>query len=250
MTRMLIAALALLALAAPRAAALDPTALPGLAPRSAEVSLAAVARLRAASRAAGGCTAVLIAPDLALTAGHCARGAVSGADAMQLIFRPDRRPPAFRVTVRGVAFHADNDRGPLTARNAHADLALLQLAVPVPPEVARPIPPGAGAQAGRVAIYGYVNGGAEVLRGHPACRLGTLAPGLLGSDCRVVSGLSGSPVLSGGPGDWRLEGIAVATVGGGELRAFIADVVPWPEFAGPYALDAPPAPQAAPQAAP
>jgi protease YdgD len=229
-----------LAAAAPPAVALDPAARPGLAPRSAEASLGAVARLRAANRSSGGCSAVLIAADVALTAGHCARGPVEGPRAMQLHFRPGETPPAFRVTVRAVAFHAENERGRLTAQNAHADLALLRLAMPVPEEVARPIPVAEGPDPEVVAIYGYVNGEADVLRGHPSCRVGTLLPGLLGSDCHVVSGLSGSPVLSGGPGNWRVEGIAVATVADERLRAFIADVTPWPEFAGPYALDEPP----------
>jgi V8-like Glu-specific endopeptidase len=241
MTRAALALLAVLALAAPPVAALDPSGRPALAPRSAEASLAAVARLRPASRTDGGCTAVLIAPDIALTAAHCARGPVEGGNAMQLHFRPDRTPPAFRATVRAVSFHAEHEPGRLTARNAHADLALLRLAIPVPEEVARPIPVSDGSDAPRiVAIYGYVNGEADLLRGHPACQLGTLAPGLLGSDCHVISGLSGSPVLSGGPGSWRVEGIAVATVADDLLRAFIADVAPWPEFAGPYALGAPP----------
>jgi hypothetical protein len=234
--RPLFAILAIL-LAGPAPA--DTSALPGLAPLSAEASLGAIARLRSASAVRDGCTAVLVAPDLALTAGHCARGPVSGPNAMQLIFRPDATPPAFRATVRAVAFHAGHDRGPLTARNAHADLALLRLARPVPGEVARPIPLSDGTPADLVAIYGYLNGAGDALRGHPGCRLGALGPGLLGSDCRVEGGLSGAPVLSGGPGDWRLEGIAVARVADERVRAFVADVVPWPDFAGPYATGAP-----------
>lgn len=225
---------------------------PLLAPRSAEASLGAVARLRPANRTAGGCSAVLIAPDLALTAAHCAGGAVSGPRAMQLHFRPDRPPPTFRVTVRAVAFHADHMQDGtrrLDAANAHADLAILRLVRPVPPEIATPIPVAIGGEDGDgqpdlVAIYGYVNGEPDFLRGHPGCALRTLGPGLLGSDCRVVGGLSGAPVLSGRPGSWRVEGITVATLdatwAGAPLRAFIADVAPWPPFAGPYALPEPP----------
>ncbi|MFW5655122.1 MAG: trypsin-like serine protease, partial [Roseicyclus sp.] len=114
MTRAFLALLAVVAFAAAPASAFDPEARPGLAPRSAEASLAAVARMRPASRTSGGCTAVLIAPDVALTAGHCARGEVAGPDAMQLFFRPDRSPPAFRVTVRAVAFHSEHGHGRLT----------------------------------------------------------------------------------------------------------------------------------------
>jgi V8-like Glu-specific endopeptidase len=222
---------------------------PQLAPRSAEASLAAVGRLRPAHRTEGGCSAVLIAPEVALTAAHCARGAVSGPRAMQLQIGPYPGPPAFRATVRAVAFHADFAPGAITADSAHADLALLRLARPVPAEIATPIPvaraPDAEAdQPDLVAIYGFVNGADDVLRGHPGCALLTVGPGLLGSDCRVVSGISGAPVLSGGPGTWRVEGIAVATLdaslGDRRLRALVADVAPWPDFAGPYALAEPP----------
>jgi protease YdgD len=235
--RRLLALLSLLA-AAPVMA--DRAAEPGLAPLSAEASLTGLARLRAADRIDGGCTAVLIAPDVALTAGHCARGAVAGPSAMQLQFRPDRTPPALRVTVRAVAFHEAYEAGPPTPANVRGDLALLRLAMPVPPEIATPLPLADGSEPDLVAIYGFGGQEDELLRGHPSCAVGPLGPGLLGSDCRVVSGFSGGAVLSGGPGDWRLEGIAVATANGDPLRAVIADLTPWPPFAGPYALEARP----------
>jgi protease YdgD len=238
---------ALLLAAAPAFA--DPAERPGLAPLSHTASLAAVARIRSADETRGGCTAVLIAPDVALTAGHCARGSVSGPRAMRLTFRPDR--DAFAVTVRAVAFHADRDDS-LTFASAHADLALLRLAMPVPPDIARPIPLATDPQAEAGALYGYRNDSDDALHGHTACQIATARPELLVSDCRVVSGFSGAPLLSGTPGDWRVEGIAVATVFGQPYRALIADVVPWPPFAGPYALDKPPTapPSPAPQTSP
>ncbi len=239
--------IALVALLAAPASA-DPAAEPGLAPLSAEASLGAVARIRGANRIEGGCTAVLIAPDVALTAAHCARGSVSGPNAMRLIFRPDATPPAFAVTVRAVAFHSEQRGEGLSAATAHADLALLRLAMPVPPEVAQPIPLATGTEPATGAIYGYVNGADDTLRGHFSCQIAAARPQLLVSNCRVVSGFSGAPLLSGGPGDWRVEGIAVATVFGQPYRALIADVVPWPAFSGPYALDEPPS--ADPQTSP
>jgi hypothetical protein len=126
---------------------------------------------------------VLIAPDLALTAGHCARGAVSGPRAMRLIFRPDDTPPAFQVTVRAVAFHEQNTAPGLDAANAHADVALLRLAMPVPAEVAAPLPLGSEPQPADASVYGYVNGDDDQLRGHPICRVESARPQLLVSDC-------------------------------------------------------------------
>jgi hypothetical protein len=235
-----------LAVSAPPAPA-DPGAPPGLADPGAAESLAAIARLRGADETEGGCTAVLVAPDLAFAAGHCARGAVAGPNAMTLHFRPDLAPPAPRIAVRAVAFHADNVPGTLTMETAHADLALLRLAMPVPAEVARPIPLGAGGTPERVAIYGYLNGSGDRLHGHPECGIVALGPGLLASDCTVMSGFSGAALLSGRPGAWRLEGIAVARAWGETLRALAADVTPWPDFAVSEA--APPEPGAAPSPA-
>jgi protease YdgD len=236
--------LAALLLATPALA--DPAQPPGLAPLSATASLPAIARIRSADRITGGCTAVLIAPDIALTAAHCARGAVSGPAAMRLTFRPDSAP--FAVTVRAVAFHAERGDDTLSFDNAHADIALLRLAMPVPPDIAAPIPLSTAPQAEVAALYGYRNPDGDTLHGHPSCSVATARPELLVSDCSVVSGFSGAPLLSGGPGDWRVEGIAVAQVFGQPYRALIADVAPWPDFAGPYALPAPPS--AAPQTSP
>ncbi len=190
-----------------------------------------MARLRGAGATGGGCSAVLIAPDRALTAAHCARGPVSGPTRLTLTFRPGAAEPLLRIPVRAVRLHAEAD-GP-TAQATHADLALLLLDGTVPPDLIAPIPlADPGAEAAEVAIFGYLNPDRDLLHGHETCALRPLGDGLLGSDCRVVSGLSGAPALSGGPGDWRVEGIAVATVNAPPLRALIADVVPWPAFAG------------------
>lgn len=209
----------------------DPANPPQLAPSRLATSLDAVARIRGASADRGGCTAVLIAPDRALTAAHCARGPTEGPDAMTLVFRPGAPTPLLRAPVRAVQFHLE--AAALTVETAHADLALLHLATPVPAELIAPIPLAeTDAAPARVSIYGYLNPRTDILHGHDACTLSPLDPALYGSDCRVVSGLSGAPALSGEPGTWRVEGIAVATVNAAPLRALIADVVPWPEFAG------------------
>jgi hypothetical protein len=217
-----------LALAPPAAA--DPANPPQMAPSRVAASLDAVARIRRGTASQGGCTAVLIAPDRALTAAHCARGPTRGPDAMTLIFRPGAPTPLLRAPVRAVQFHLET--AALSFETAHADLALLHLATPVPADLVTPIPLAeADAAPARIAIYGYLNPRTDILHGHDACTLGPLGPALYGSDCRVVSGLSGAPALSGEPGSWRVEGIAVATVRNPPLRALIADVVPWPNFA-------------------
>jgi hypothetical protein len=223
--------LATLALALATPAAADPANPPQMAPSRVAASLDAVARIRGAAASRGGCTAVLIAPDRALTAAHCARGPTRGPNAMTLIFRPGAPDPLLRARIRAVQLHVEATA--LSVETAHADLALLHLATPVPADLVTPIPLAeADAAPARIAIYGYLNPQTDLLHGHDVCALAPLGPALYGSDCRVVSGLSGAPALSGGPGAWQVEGIAVATVSSPPLRALIADVVPWPTFTG------------------
>jgi V8-like Glu-specific endopeptidase len=226
--RLLTLATLCLALTAPAAA--DPANRPQMAPSRIADSLDAVARIRGAAASRGGCTAVLITPDRALTAAHCARGPTSGPNAMTLVFRPGAPAPLLRAPVRAVQFHVET--AALTTETAHADLALLHLATPVPDDLVAPIPLAeTDAAPDRISIYGYLNPQTDLLHGHDGCALAPLGPALYGSDCRVVSGLSGAPALSGEPGAWRVEGITVATVSSPPLRALIADVVPWPNFA-------------------
>jgi hypothetical protein len=165
---------------------------------------------------------------------------------MRLTFRPDSAPRLRRHRPR-VAFHAEHRDG-LAAENAHADIALLRLAMPCPPTSPRPSRWAANRAQADASRLRLPNPDDDQLHGHPFCQIESVRPQLLVSDCRVVSGFSGAPLLSGRPGDWRVEGITVATVFGQPFRAMIADVVPWPDFAGPYALDAPPS--AAPQTSP
>ena len=223
--------LALLSATAPAPALADPSNPPQMAPSRLAASLDAVARLRGANGTRGGCSAVLIAPDRALTAAHCARRPVTGPTRLTLTFRPGAAEPLFTIPVRAVRLHAE--AAGRATDTTHADLALLLLEGSVPPEIVTPIPlADPAAQATNVALFGYLNPDRDILHGHEACALVTLSEGLLGSDCRVASGLSGAPVLSGGPGAWAVEGIAVASAATPTLRALIADVVPWPEFAG------------------
>jgi protease YdgD len=209
----------------------DPAQPPQMAPSALANGLDAIARLRGALMQAGGCSAVLIAPDRALTAAHCARGATEGPNRLTLTFRPAAPEPLHRAAVAAVRLHADV---PPEGRPAPAaDLALLLLDEPVPEALVAPIPLADGAAPPRTtALFGYINPDREILHGHDTCMMMDLAPGLIGSDCRVVSGFSGAPLLSGGPGTWRVEGIAVATVDAAPLRALIVDVVPWPDIAG------------------
>jgi hypothetical protein len=143
---------------------------------------------------------VLIAPDLALTAGHCARGAVSGPAAMRLIFRPYDTPPAFQVTVRAVAFHEQNtapgldaDERPCRCRAAPACHAGARRG-----RRAHPAGQRTAASGRRVRLW-LCNGDDDHAPRPSESAVESARPQLLVSDCTVVSGFSGAPLLSGGP---------------------------------------------------
>lgn len=203
-------------------AAADPANPAQMASSSTVEALSGVARLRKWRQDEGGCTAVLIAPALALTAAHCARNP----RLPSLVFDPTTQPNRKRVPIAQVIKHPEFVGG-LDLETFHADLAVLVLKHEVPAHIATPIPLGPPAAPGAAhAIYGYVNPGNPPMHGHPECRIDRIRPGLLGSDCSVRGGMSGSPLLAGEPGDWRVAGIVVATVEHPEsdLRALIVEV--------------------------
>lgn len=105
------------------------------------------------------CTATLVRPDVVLTAAHCVPGSVDDTS---------RSPGSFDVTTADRARHryvVDEIRTLLTPADLAPggqgwrtqDIALLHLAKPVPPEVARPAAVGDGypAYGGRVGVFGY-----------------------------------------------------------------------------------------------
>lgn len=199
----------------------DPANPPQLASTSTAEELSGIARITGALSVGGGCTAVLVTPRFALTAGHCA-----GQAKPVLVFNPNHPSDARRVTVARVTRHPDYD-GALKATSAYADLAVLELAENLPPDLARPIPIESAISFDLPhAIYGFVNPGNPPLRGHPQCQVIPVAPGVLGSDCKVQSGLSGAPLLVRAGEHWSVVGIAVATVSSEprELRALIAEI--------------------------
>ncbi|MEJ6392350.1 trypsin-like serine protease [Gymnodinialimonas sp. 2305UL16-5] len=185
--------------------------------------LTGIARLRSPLRNSGGCTAVLIAADYALTARHCARG--SGGN---VIFDPDG-PSPHHVAVAEVSLHPDYPQGAeLSMETAGFDLSLLHLAEPVPPEIAQPIPLASLDAALPHALIGYLNANDGPLHGHDGCGIAQLSEALIASDCTTASGQSGGAFLRDTPQGWVLTGIVVATIPGaqGNLRSLMAVLDP------------------------
>ena len=201
----------------------DPALPAGLVPAYLAPQLAAVVRVSAGIAAPGGCSGVLVTPSHVLTAAHCARGG----GPRVVIVHPAEDGLRRIAAVAATALHPDTRPG-LSVEAVGADLALLTLATPVAPEIATPLPLAPPEAAGGYLVAGYPNGGNVTLHAHLDCRLAGIAPAVLASDCTVVPGFSGGPVLRDTGDGFALVAILSASSGtaGSGVRALAAAVDP------------------------
>jgi protease YdgD len=147
----------------------------------------------------GFCTGALIAPNLVLTAGHC-------------VLRDDGSPvPAETITFRaglsdGVALAEATVRRtvvdpafrPLEVAPMDMlalDVALLELAQPIPTAQISPFVVAEPGPGDEVSVVSYAAGREEALSWQPVCHALHRQGALLAFDCDVAAGSSGAPVL-------------------------------------------------------
>ncbi len=161
------------------------------------------------------CSAVLVAPDLVATAGHCVAGkklAAEGGDSTIRFHTGSYpgHPSLARTAIRILRHPLDLTARATGARILTADLALLELDAPVPPGIALPVAWGEPAQVGeRLLIASYPGGRGDRAR-ERLCEVTEADGSLARLSCRVVPGESGAPVVRLAPDGPEMAAMVVA----------------------------------------
>lgn len=140
----------------------------------------------------GGCSGILVAPDLVLSAAHCI-----APDSTTFAFRPgdgkiNRVRHALIEVFQHPMYETMKDR---VLWRLRFDIAIARLEAPVPAARATPIPPGPEAQVGETLyIVSWLRDGSTEPR-QRACKVIEGVTGLVTLACEVQSGESGAPVL-------------------------------------------------------
>ncbi len=198
-TRPLLTLAVLAAAALSGATASANNALDALHDRSDILGWEAVGRLDREGR--GFCSASLIAPNYVLTAAHCLHepDGSERVDPQELSFSAGLRDGtaiATRKIQRAVVASDFDPENPTSPESVRADVALLELAEPIPATTADPFPLAQGARQGqRVTVLSYGKNRENVMSRESGCTVLATGNGLIAFDCQGHPGSSGAPIF-------------------------------------------------------
>jgi protease YdgD len=175
----------------------------------------------------GTCTGSLIAPDLVVTAAHCAEGIAPGSEPARLRFRTGAYPglapverPAARLVLHPL-YPAPGEEAGVERRTGY-DLALLRLAEPVPAASATPLVVTRAAVVEHRLLIATYRGGQGARARERTCPVIEASDGMIRMGCDVRPGESGAPVIQRGEGGLVLVGVLSARAEDGPQKLAIA----------------------------
>lgn len=147
----------------------------------------------------GFCTGALIAADLVLTAAHCVlERDGTPVDASRILFRAGFSHGTALAEVSVARTIADPDYrniSPAPLQMIERDVALLQLAEPIPSAVISPFTVARSGNGDEVSVVSYAEDRADALSWQQVCKVIGREGTLIGFDCDVTFGSSGAPVF-------------------------------------------------------